>query len=31
MLNLLECYEDKETIDTMKKRYYKMYFSSKNK
>lgn len=31
MLNLLECYEDKETIDAMKKRYYKIYFSSKNK
>ena len=31
LLNLLESYEDKEIIDKMKKRYYKMYFSSKNK
>tara|TARA_A100001201_G_scaffold3324_2_gene7632 strand:+ start:6001 stop:6162 length:162 start_codon:yes stop_codon:yes gene_type:complete len=31
LLNLLESYEDKETIDTMKRKYYKIYFSSKNK
>ena len=31
LLNLLEEYEDKEILDTMKKKYYKIYFSSKNK
>jgi len=31
LLNLLEEYEDKEIIRTMIKKYYKIYFSSKNK
>ena len=29
MLNLLDCQEDKEIIDEMKRRYYKIYFSRK--
>ena len=28
LLNLLEEYEDKNTIDLLKKKYYKIYFSS---
>ena len=29
MLNLLECYDDKETIDEIKKRFYRIYFDLK--